>query len=403
MKETKQNQDKYVELVRQLSKFYVDNSINFDKVELLIYFTNIRNFHYFYGMEQGKINNKQSYFIQFNRPYSSKIVGDKIVNRSYKNIDKKTMKLVYELLNTKYGSGHNSIIYKELKSLGISVASSSKFEAKQSKLQRVMQEYLNERGRDFFYSTDIKELQEITNEERSGIYRWIKKLGFRHIIANEQKLKAKEEQQAEKVKREKWLIKNNFKRIADNIFLNENGEAWKLKSDQLTWAKIKKSLRTNNFGLQIYTLRINGVLFSAHKLVAIHFVDNPHKYKNVRAIDGNYLDVTPSNLEWVKYTASVRVMKGITQGENSWLNIILKYYKPNVKLSDLITVVATNEFLDRKYSSNTAKRNTISTIVKNYAEGKNLLFPIFKIDKDNENTVTLNKDVLAKLKNNEMV
>lgn len=52
--------------------------------------------------------------------------------------------------------------------------------------------------------------------------------------------------------------------------------------------------------------------FKIHRLVAMHFVSNPHRYPVVDHVDGNKLHNEDSNLEWV--TQSVNVKRAIDIG-----------------------------------------------------------------------------------------
>lgn len=403
MKETKEIQNMYIKLLKLLTNFENGDSLDFNKIELLIFFTNIRNFSYFYQLNEGKIISKEKYFGQFGRPFSARIVKKKILAKEYQFENKQIYTLVKKLSKTKYGTGNYSIIYKELRMLGYSVADSSEHEARILQIKRVIEEYLIDMKKDTIYSSDIDNLVEITHENRSLIYRLIKKFEFKYIVGKEGLISLKANKLIEKEKKEKWFKDNNFKQIYDNVYLNEKGESWKYKVHSMQWGRVKNSLRTNNYGMQIYTCRINGQLFSVHKLVAIHYIPNPNNYKHVRAIDGNYLNIKLSNLEWVKYTASVRVIKGLVNKSDLWLNIIIKHFKPGMHMTELVTAVTSSERQSHKYSSNVAKRNTISTIIKNYSSGNNELFPIFNIDKEKDNLLTINSDVLKKLQKNKMV
>lgn len=55
-----------------------------------------------------------------------------------------------------------------------------------------------------------------------------------------------------------------------------------------------------NTGYRMYNLTINGEkkYYSAHRLVAIHFIPNPDNLPVVNHIDGNKLNNNVTNLEW---------------------------------------------------------------------------------------------------------
>jgi hypothetical protein len=89
--------------------------------------------------------------------------------------------------------------------------------------------------------------------------------------------------------------------------------------------------KLNSRGYPQITLSKNGRkhTFLIHRLVAMAFVKNPNKYKEVNHKDGNKLNNKASNLEWV--TRSENLIHAIKLG----LKVMPKYTRnthPNAKL-----------------------------------------------------------------------
>ena len=87
----------------------------------------------------------------------------------------------------------------------------------------------------------------------------------------------------------RYLISNNGEVISTN-YMNR-GYPQKMKP------------KINNMGYAYYELFINGVskTFLAHRLVAIHFIENPKEYKIINHKDENPLNNNADNLEWCDY------------------------------------------------------------------------------------------------------
>lgn len=62
-----------------------------------------------------------------------------------------------------------------------------------------------------------------------------------------------------------------------------------------------KSTRFDRYGYKRVTLYPSGKTYTIHSLVAKVFIDNPKKLKTVNHINGNKLDNTVENLEWLSY------------------------------------------------------------------------------------------------------
>jgi hypothetical protein len=61
-------------------------------------------------------------------------------------------------------------------------------------------------------------------------------------------------------------------------------------------------------GYKYYRLSKNGKkkMFYAHRLVAEHFLPNPNNLPVVNHIDGNKLNNSVTNLEWVSYSENTK-------------------------------------------------------------------------------------------------
>lgn len=77
-----------------------------------------------------------------------------------------------------------------------------------------------------------------------------------------------------------------------NIY--DDGRCFNTKTNKFLAGSVK------NTGYRMYNLTINGKKkdFSAHRLVAIHFIPNPNNLPVVNHIDGNKLNNNVTNLEW---------------------------------------------------------------------------------------------------------
>lgn len=90
---------------------------------------------------------------------------------------------------------------------------------------------------------------------------------------------------------ERYIIVNGF----DNYAISNYGNLKNIKSGKL----IKLQKKSN--GYYYYTLCQNGIKKSLliHRLVALHFIENPNNKPYVNHKDGNKLNNYYANLEWV--------------------------------------------------------------------------------------------------------
>lgn len=98
----------------------------------------------------------------------------------------------------------------------------------------------------------------------------------------------------------------NLKRINgfEDYYFNEDGDIVSLhKRNQ--WKILKKRIDRAGY----YTVRLckNGMVFTKflHRLIAEHFIPNPENKKFVNHQNGNKLDNSPVNLEWVSHSENV--------------------------------------------------------------------------------------------------
>lgn len=75
-----------------------------------------------------------------------------------------------------------------------------------------------------------------------------------------------------------------------------------VKSEEILNGYIEKN------GYLVFALYKNKVrkIFKAHRLIAIHFIPNPDKKKDINHINGNKKDNTISNLEWCTCAENAR-------------------------------------------------------------------------------------------------
>lgn len=83
----------------------------------------------------------------------------------------------------------------------------------------------------------------------------------------------------------------------ENLYcVNENGEVLNIKTNKLIQGDINSS---GYYRVCLYdAINKRKKKYFRHRLVAIHFIDNPNNYKEVNHIDGNKTNNTIENLEW---------------------------------------------------------------------------------------------------------
>lgn len=93
-----------------------------------------------------------------------------------------------------------------------------------------------------------------------------------------------------------------FKHYIDKYEISEKGELRNSISGRLLKPKINKK------GYVYYTVSCDGVLrdISAHRAVAISFLENPDDLEQINHIDGNKTNNHYSNLEWMTQSQNMK-------------------------------------------------------------------------------------------------
>lgn len=93
--------------------------------------------------------------------------------------------------------------------------------------------------------------------------------------------------------------------------VNENGEVMNIKTNKLIVGDV------NNVGYYrvcLYDKKNNRKKrYFRHRLVALHFIDNPNNYEEVNHIDGDKSNNNVSNLEWITREQNERHCRAVLQ------------------------------------------------------------------------------------------
>lgn len=118
-----------------------------------------------------------------------------------------------------------------------------------------------------------------------------------------------------------------------NQYVNEKSEEWrKIKYHSnymvsnngnvknITTGKLLKASRNKTSGymyIRLYSDYGGRTSFRLHRLVALHFLDNPLGYEDVNHIDEDKENNKVSNLEWCSHIDNIRHGTGIKRSKNS--------------------------------------------------------------------------------------
>ena len=84
----------------------------------------------------------------------------------------------------------------------------------------------------------------------------------------------------------------------DNYFIYDNGNVLNIYTNKILQGSIGEQ------GYKYYRLSKDGKkkMYYVHRLVALHFLDNPYNFPVVNHKDGNKLNNCVENLEWTSYS-----------------------------------------------------------------------------------------------------
>lgn len=131
--------------------------------------------------------------------------------------------------------------------------------------------------------------------------------------------------------------------------ISNKGEVKSLKRNKL----LKKELRRNYWSVQLY----NGSKFkhfSIHRLVGIHFIENPNNLPFINHIDENKLNNNANNLEWC--TASYNINYGTSiQKAIEKKSIPVMQLDKNENLINIFSSISEAESKTKIYNPNIVK------------------------------------------------
>jgi hypothetical protein len=131
--------------------------------------------------------------------------------------------------------------------------------------------------------------------------------------------------------------------------ISNKGEVKSLKRNKL----LKKELRRNYWSVQLY----NGSKFkhfSIHRLVGIHFIENPNNLPFINHIDENKLNNNANNLEWC--TASYNINYGTSiQRAIEKKSIPVMQLDKNENLINIFSSISEAESKTKIYNPNIVK------------------------------------------------
>lgn len=122
-----------------------------------------------------------------------------------------------------------------------------------------------------------------------------------------------------------------------------------ITKDGKIWSKYKKEFKStfiSNKGYKRICLykKSVGNNFSIHRLIALHYIDNPKKFPIIHHKDGNKLNNHISNLEWCTYSTNEKHsfklgLKSFIGSKNNFTKLtekdIIKIRKLDMKQKDI--------------------------------------------------------------------
>lgn len=135
-------------------------------------------------------------------------------------------------------------------------------------------------------------------------------------------------------------------------------------SDGKIWSKYKKNwLKTNQCKKGYLRITFRGKTHNVHRLIGLHFLENPHNYPQIDHLNGDKTDNRAENLEWV--TQSTNITRSYKNGThpvkltNADVLEIRDYYKrnQNVTQKEIAELWNTNQPTISRILSNERRKN----------------------------------------------
>ncbi len=94
-------------------------------------------------------------------------------------------------------------------------------------------------------------------------------------------------------------VQLNIPNLRDTYTIDTNGIVYNVtRNKYLKGTRITKNNRYTKIHLDKF--------YALHRLVALHFIPNPHNYTEINHIDGNRHNNTADNLEWCAHLHNIR-------------------------------------------------------------------------------------------------
>ena len=131
--------------------------------------------------------------------------------------------------------------------------------------------------------------------------------------------------------KEKW---KNIKGYEDKYLISNFGEVKSIKTNKI----LKKELRRNYWSVQLFKNN-KYKHFQIHRLVALHFIENPNNYLYVNHKDENKLNNHMDNLEWCTASYNINYGTAIQRAIEKKVTSVLQYDKSNNLIAKYFSII----------------------------------------------------------------